>query len=358
MIEYFFDGGALSWITVRGALAAVAAFTLAVLSGPAVIRFLRRRSVGDPVEKRDSAKLDALMSGKRNTPTMGGVFLVAAVIGALVVFCDWGRPAVWVLAASLAGFGALGGLDDWMKWRRKPVGGLKMFPKLLAQSVLALGAGVGLTLAMLDRDGPGATRIFIPFIGTVADLGLFYPAFAMAVILACCNAVNITDGLDGLAGGCLAIAFMAFAVIAYAAGRVDFSAYLNIPYMRSSAELAIAATALLGATLGFLWYNAHPAQIFMGDSGSQPMGAALGIVALATKQEFLLLLVGGIFVAEAFSSLSQIVAYKLFRRRLWRCAPMHHHFQFAGIPETRIVLRIWIVAAVLATASLATLKLQ
>lgn len=353
MVEHFFSDGALSWITVRGALAAVAAFLLAVLSGPAVIRFLRR--VGDPVVKRESARLDALMEGKRNTPTMGGVFLVAAVIGALLIFCDWDRPAVWVLAAALAGFGALGALDDWMKWRGRP---LRMFPKLVAQVVLAFGAGTGLTLALLDRDGAEATQLFVPFVGTVADLGVFYPLFATVVILSCCNAVNITDGLDGLAGGCLAIAFMAFAVIAYAAGRVDFSAYLNIPYMRSSAELAIGATAMLGATLGFLWYNAHPAQIFMGDSGSQPLGAALGIVALATKQELLLLLVGGIFVVEAFSSLSQIVAFKLTGRRLWRCAPMHHHFQFGGMPETKIVMRLWIVAAVLATASLATLKLQ
>lgn len=296
------------------------------------------------------------MASKKGTPTMGGVFLVAAVVGAVLIFCDLSRAMVWVLVASLVAFCLLGAVDDWLKWRGR--GGIRMFPKLLAQCVVALGVGTVMTLAMLERDGPDATQLFVPFLGVVADLGPAYPIFAMITIVACCNAVNITDGLDGLAGGCLVIAFMAYTVIAYAVGRVDFSAYLNIPYMRSSAELAVAATALLGATLGFLWYNAHPAQIFMGDSGSQPLGAALGIIALVTKQEFLLFLVGGVFVMEAFSSLSQIVSYKLFRRRLWRCAPLHHHFQFKGMPETKIVVRIWIVAAVLAVASLATLKLQ
>jgi phospho-N-acetylmuramoyl-pentapeptide-transferase len=358
VLEALLHSGEQSWITTRGALAAVCAFTLALVLGPRVIRFLRRRKLGDPVAKQESARLDALMASKRDTPTMGGVFLVAAVIGALLVFGDLRQIVVWILVATLAGFGALGAVDDWMKWRRRPAGGLRMAPKFLIQAVMALAAGTALTLALIERDGPQATRIFVPFVGDVLDLGPWFPIFAMFTILACCNAVNITDGLDGLAGGCLAIAFMAYAVIAYVVGRSDFSAYLNVPYMRSSAELAVAATALLGATLGFLWFNAHPAQIFMGDSGSQPLGAALGLIALATRQELLLLLVGGVFVLEAFSSLSQIFCFKLTGRRIWRCAPIHHHFQFAGVPETRIVQRLWIVAAVLAVASLATLKLQ
>jgi phospho-N-acetylmuramoyl-pentapeptide-transferase len=356
MLELLAPDGPLGWFTTRAALAAVTAFGLALALGPRVIRFLGARRVADPVRKGESAALDGLMAAKRDTPTMGGAFLVAAVVGALAFFGDVSRAEVWILAAALAGFGLLGAADDWLKMRRRS--GLRIFPKLLAQTSLAFGAALALTLAMLRRDGPDAVRLFVPFFGSVVDLGPAYVLFATVTILSCCNAVNITDGLDGLAGGCLSIAFMAYAVIAYAAGRVDFSNYLNIPYMRTSAELAVGATALLGATLGFLWYNAHPAQIFMGDSGSQPLGAALGIIALATKQELLLLLVGGVFVAEAASSLSQMLAFKLWGRRIWRCAPLHHHFQFAGMPETRIVLRIWIVAAVLAVASLATLKLQ
>jgi phospho-N-acetylmuramoyl-pentapeptide-transferase len=170
--------------------------------------------------------------------------------------------------------------------------------------------------------------------------------------------VNITDGLDGLAPGCLAISFLAFSLVAYAAGRVDFSRYLGIPYVPAATEATVVCAACFGAALGFLWFNAHPAQVFMGDSGSQPLGAILAVAALLSKQELLLLAVGAVFVLEAASSLLQILVFKLTRRRLFRCAPLHHHYQFLGVPETRIVLRLWILAAVLAIASLATLNLR
>jgi phospho-N-acetylmuramoyl-pentapeptide-transferase len=189
------------------------------------------------------------------------------------------------------------------------------------------------------------------------DLGhVAYPWFVMIVIVATTNAVNITDGLDGLAGGCLGISTFAYGIIAYIAGRSDYSKYVDIPYVHASAEVTVFCSAMLGATLGFLWFNSHPAQVFLGDSGSLPLGGALGLVACATKQELLLILVGGVFVIEAGSSLLQILSFKTTGRRLFLIAPLHHHFQFRGLPETKITMRFWIVAAVLAVSSLAILK--
>jgi phospho-N-acetylmuramoyl-pentapeptide-transferase len=250
-------------------------------------------------------------------------------------------------------------VDDYLKLSGRSKTGMGMSTKLLLQVAVSGAAGAGLQLALLwvERDPGLASQLYVPFLGFV-DLGIGYWLFVLAVIVSTTNAVNITDGLDGLAGGCLGISTFAYAVIAYLVGRVDFSAYLALPCVRTSAELTVFCTAMLGATLGFLWFNSHPAQVFLGDSGSLPLGGALGFVACATKQEVLLLLVGGVFVIEAFSSLLQIVSYKATGRRVFLIAPLHHHFQFRGLPETKITLRFWILAAVMAVASLALLKLR
>jgi phospho-N-acetylmuramoyl-pentapeptide-transferase len=344
-------------ITLRAAMAGITAFATCLVLGPRVIAWLRARKVGERVEKEDSRRLDEIMRQKQGTPTMGGVFIVAAILLSVLLFGNFANPALGVLLLVLVGLGAVGAADDYLKLSGRCRTGMRMRTKLLLQVAVSLAAGFGLMAALRTFDPQTATKLFTP-LGGSWDLGLFYPAFVALVLVATTNAVNITDGLDGLAGGCLGIATFAYAVIAYIVGRVDFSAYLELPYVKASAELPVFCTAMLGAVLGFLWFNSHPAQVFMGDSGSLPLGGALGLVACATKQELLLFLVGGVFVIEAFSSLLQILSYKATGRRVFLIAPLHHHFQFRGLPETKITLRFWIVAAVMAVSSLALLKIR
>lgn len=343
-------------ITWRAAAAAVVAFAGCLALGPRVIRWLRSRKIEDPVSKHESERLDELMAAKKRTPTMGGAFVLAGVLAAVVFLADAVSPAVPVVAVAALLLGLMGMIDDYMKLRGRR-GGLRMFPKLMVQCVIGLAIGLAVMFVLLQSNPEHATRIWVPFTGGGIDLGAWFPLYAMVVVVATCNAVNITDGLDGLAPGCLAIAFFAFGLVAYAVGRVDFSAHIGLPYVPAAAELTVVCAAAFGAALGFLWFNCHPAQVFMGDSGSQSLGGVLAAVALLTKQELLLFAVGGVFVIEGGSSLIQIVYFKLTRKRVFRCAPLHHHFQFGGVPETRIVMRLWILAAVLAISSLAALKL-
>lgn len=359
MLVWLFDDSFIRLITFRAAMAGIAAFGVCLVLGPRVIAWLRLRKVGERIEKNDSRRLDELMAGKKGTPTMGGVFVVAAILLSLLLFGNLSNPVVVLLAFVLVALGAVGSVDDYLKLSGRSKTGMRMRTKLGLQVAVACAAGLALQVALMwtERDPGVASRFYILFDGHW-DFGVFYWLFVMFVIVATTNAVNITDGLDGLAGGCLAISAFAYAVIAYLVGRVDFSQYLELPYVRSSAEVTVFYAAMLGATLGFLWFNSHPAQVFLGDSGSLPLGGALGLAACATKQEMLLLLVGGVFVIEAGSSLLQIVGFKLTGKRLFLIAPLHHHFQFKGLPESKITLRFWIVAAVMAVASLSLLKLK
>ena len=357
MLERLFDSDFFRTITCRSALAGIAAFLSCLALGPHLIRWLRRRRVGENVEKGDSARLDALMRDKKDTPTMGGVFVCAAILLALALFGNFKSKTLPIFAFVIVALGLLGAADDALKLTGRSRTGLSMFWKLLAQCIVGYAAGAWLYLVLLRTDPTHASRVLIPW-GGGFDLGVLYPSFVMLVLVACSNAVNITDGLDGLAAGCLAISIFAYAAIAYAVGRADFSGYLGLPNVRAAVETTVVGTAVLGATLGFLWFNGHPAQVFMGDSGSLPLGGVLGLVACTTKQELLLLAIGGVFVLEAGSSLLQILSFKLTGKRILRIAPLHHHFQFAGVPEAKITMRFWICAAVMAVASLATLRLR
>src|SRR4029078_455036 len=298
------------------------------------------------------------MQGKSGTPTMGGVFIVMAILASVSLFADFTNPVVWVLVFTLISLGSLGAYDDYLKLSGKRKGGMRMKTKFLLQIAISVAVGMILHMALVRTDGHLASRLYTPFCGSITLGHLLYPWFVMMVIVATTNAVNITDGLDGLAGGCLGISTFAYTAIAYAVSRVDYSKYLGLPYVSGSAEVAVFGAAMLGATLGFLWFNTHPAQVFLGDSGSLPLGGALGLMACATKQDMLLLLVGGVFVIEAGSSLLQILSFKTTGRRIFSIAPLHHHFQFQGLPESKITLRFWIVAAVLAVSSLALLKVR
>jgi phospho-N-acetylmuramoyl-pentapeptide-transferase len=254
MLLHFLESTFFKLITFRAALAGIGAFVASIALGPRIIRWLRERKIGEKTEKEDSRKLDEIMRSKKNTPTMGGVFIVAAIVLTLALLGNFANPTLYVLLVVVLAMGALGAVDDWMKLTGLRKGGMRMGLKFVLQCLIGYGAGVFLWWSLIQSDPETATKLFIPFDGYV-DLGAFYPFWVMLVIVATSNAVNITDGLDGLAGGCLAISSFAYAVIAYIVGRVDFTEYLGIQYVRASAELTVAATAMLGASLGFLWFN-------------------------------------------------------------------------------------------------------
>jgi phospho-N-acetylmuramoyl-pentapeptide-transferase len=274
----------------------------------------------------------------------------------MALFGQFRNGIVPLALGGLVAFASIGLIDDYTKLRRNPRG-LTVFRKLLLQVLAAYALATVATVAMMRVDAAHATSVYVPLVGAF-DLGIWYPTFLMFVIVLCSNAVNITDGMDGLATGSLTIAVFAFGVVCYVVGRSDFSAYLEVPYMRSCAELTVFCMACFGACLGFLWFNSYPAQVFLGDSGSLSLGGVLGLIACVTKQEVLLLFVGAIFMVEVGCSFLQIVWFKAFKRRLFPIAPPHHIYQLRGVHEVKITTRFLIIQAILSMVALATLKLR
>jgi phospho-N-acetylmuramoyl-pentapeptide-transferase len=408
----------LRYITVRGAAAAVTAFLVSVILGPWFIKRLRRDKIGEDTGKSDSDQLNKLHSGKSGTPTMGGVLMLVAVVIAAML---WARPDVLyvpLILGAMGGLAILGYADDFIKLRFPKRNGLRARTKMLIQ--LVIGFAVGLMLyahfsctnnvvepqsiktapaclpseslahagehgagdlpytassAAMERPGvdrepdvqashieviqsPG-TAIYFPFFKNFKlQLGMLFVLFVMIVLAGSSNAVNLTDGLDGLAIGSLVMVSIAFTVVSYIVGRADFSAYLGIPHVPGAGEVTVVCCAMTGASLGFLWFNCHPAQIFMGDVGALSFGGAIGVIAVVLKQEFLLVVVGGVFVLEALSVIMQVVSFRLTGKRIFKIAPLHHHFQFKGWHENKVTVRFWIIAAMLALMSIATLKLR
>jgi phospho-N-acetylmuramoyl-pentapeptide-transferase len=348
------------YVTFRAACAALTAFLAGVTVMPWVIARLRRSRVLERVDNADSQRLTALHSHKAGTPTLGGVVLVGSALGAGVLWADLANRYVLLALGATLGLALVGLLDDLIKLRRAGRRrGMSARWKLALQIVV--GAAVGGFLAFVECPTFEATRLTVPFFKPeilAPDLGVAYVAFAALVIVGSSNAVNLTDGLDGLAAGCSAVAAVSYAALAYLAGHARLADYLNLPFVRGAEELTILCAALGGATLGFLWYNAHPAEIFMGDTGSLAVGGLLATCACAAKHELLLALIGGVFVLEAGSVMLQVASFRLFGRRVFRIAPIHHHFQFKGWPENKIVVRFWIVAVILALLGAATLKVR
>lgn len=346
-------------ITFRSALAVTIAYLFTVLAGGTFIRALRHFRVREDVNKPDSAHLHQLHSAKRNTPTMGGIIMVMAILIACVLCADPRSPYVILAIFTLLSFSGLGMIDDIVKLRR--LGGrmgLTARQKLVAQTVLAFICGSALVRM---GDPEHVTHMLIPAIKMSTwypDLAWLYLPFFMLVLVGSCNAVNLTDGLDGLAAGCSLLVALCFTALTYIAGHAVFAEYLRVPSVAHCGELTVFVSAMAGATLGFLWYNANPARVFMGDTGSLALGASIGFVAMAVKQEFVLLIAGGIFVSEALSVIMQRLSFRFRGKRVFRCAPVHHHFQFAGWKENHIVVRFWCIGIVLATLGLATLKLH
>lgn len=342
---------ALDKITLRGSLAALVSFVLALILGPWLIAWLAGR-FREPI-KGDSEKLCELQKAKQFTPTMGGLFLVAGLIAGVLAFGDLGNRYLLAALVVTVGLGAVGAIDDLVKlFGRK--NGISARSKLFGQLAVTFAASWMLYGQLASV--PDGLRFHIPLTGLSFSLGLWFVPWAMVVMVGASNAVNLTDGLDGLAGGCLIFATAAMALLAYASGHAELASYLQLPRIPGAGELTVLAGAMIGGVLGFLWFNCHPAQVFMGDTGSLPLGGLLGLVAAATRQELLLVIIGGVFVAEALSVILQVGYYKWRRRRIFLCAPLHHHFQFKGWPETRIVVRFWIASALCALVGLALLK--
>jgi len=326
------------------------ALSLSLLLGPAVIRRLIALQIGQSI--RDDGP--AAHQSKRGTPTMGGVLILFALAVTTLLLADVSEIYVWIALAVTLAHGLIGFLDDWAKVRRRSSKGVPGRVRL--GSELLIGAvAAALIYAWSEQGG----HLTMPFFKNVRpDLGLFYIPFGAVVIAGTANAVNLTDGLDGLAIGPVMIAAATYAVFAYTAGNVRFAEYLQIPYVRGAGELTVFCGALVAAGLGFLWFNAYPAQMFMGDVGSLALGAAIGVVALITRQELVLLVAGGVFLVETLSVIGQVVSFRLRRKRIFRMAPIHHHFELLGWPEPQIIVRFWIVAIICALLALSTLKLR
>lgn len=340
------------YITFRFAGAILTALVISFIFGPMVIRKLKELKVGQQV--RDDGPQTHL--GKAGTPTMGGLLILIAVTVPTLLWSDLKNPYVWLVLGATLAFGAVGFYDDYLKVVRKKTEGLRAKYKFGWQVLIGLIIGLILYINPLD---PYKTMLSIPFLKSwVINLAWFYVPFVVLVLVGSSNAVNLTDGLDGLAIGLVGIAAAANAFLVYVTGHKVFAGYLQVMYLPGTGELTVFCGALMGASLGFLWYNAHPAEVFMGDVGSLALGGALGMLSILTKHEIILVIIGGIFVAEALSVILQVGSFKSRGKRIFLMAPVHHHFEKAGWAESKVIIRFWLIGVMLALLGLSTLKLR
>ncbi len=352
--DLWFGFNVFKYITFRAAMASLTAFLISLIFGPMVIRWLKGLNFGQNIRREHVESLYNLHKHKQGTPTMGGLLIILAITLSTVLWADIANRYILLVLASFLWLGLVGFTDDYLKVVHKRNLGLKPAMKLLSQ--VLLGLAVSLYIIFFT---PIPSTLSIPFIKHFAlNLSSFYLLFVVLVLVSSSNAVNLTDGLDGLAIGCTIIAALTYSVLSYVTGNFKFSDYLNIFYLQGAGELSVFCAAMVGAGLGFLWFNSHPANVFMGDTGSLALGGAIGVVAVFIKKELLLFLVGGIFVIEALSVVLQVIWYQTTKKRLFLMSPIHHHFQLLGWAESKITIRFWIIAIVMALFSLSTLKLQ
>ena len=350
----FFLFNVFRYITVRTAAAGITALVLSFLLGPKLIRFLQRKQIGQEI-RADGPKAHI---AKKGTPSMGGVLIILCTLVPTLLWGDLANTYIWVAVLSMALFGLIGLVDDVLKVRRKQSLGLRPGQKIALQ--IGLAAAIGLVFIWMGARGQFDLRLSFPFVKQwLPFLGWLYLPWIAFILVGSSNAVNLADGLDGLAIGLTLISVSALTALTYVAGHARWSEYLNIAQVPQAAELTIFVGALSGACLGFLWFNCHPAQIFMGDVGALSLGATLAVIAVLIKQEFLLFSVAGVFILEAVSVLAQVGYFKLSGgKRIFRMAPLHHHFELSGWPEERVVIRVWILGIIFALFSLTTLKLR
>jgi phospho-N-acetylmuramoyl-pentapeptide-transferase len=342
----------------------VTALAISLLLGPWLIRRLRDFQIGQNIREEGPRSHQA----KAGTPTMGGVLIVVSVVVSTILWVDLRNPFGWVLIGSTLAFGAIGAADDYIKIVRRRSLGLRAWAKMSLQ--IGTAAVIGVVLLWLRSEGEFSTRLTVPFfkaftpdlvldpVGMLWLGALPFVFFVGLVVVGSSNAVNLTDGLDGLAIGCVLVASGALTMLTYVTGHADFAAYLDLQFIGPVAEMTIFCGSLFGASMGFLWYNAHPAEVFMGDVGSLALGGAIGTIAVVIRQELLLISIGGIFVVEALSVMIQVVSFKLRGKRVFRMAPIHHHFELVGWKESKVIIRFWIAALLFALFSLSTLKLR
>ncbi len=355
--EYFSVFNVVKYITFRASLAAVTAMLVAICLGPAVIRWLYGWKIGQPIRKDECPPLYALHKSKEGTPTMGGILILLSVVVTTVLWADMTNRNIQLVLLATLWLGLLGFGDDYAKIKNNRSMGVRPMVKFAAQ--IALGVIVWGFMVLHPKMSPYATKLTFPFFKDwVFDMGAWSLPFILLVLVGSSNAVNLTDGLDGLAIGCVVIAALAMGIMSYAVGHVTFAKYLQMMHVPGAGELTVFCAAIVGAGLGFLWFNGFPAQLFMGDTGSLALGGALGMVAILTKKELVLPFVGGIFVIEALSVILQVASFKLTGKRIFKCAPIHHHFEMSGWAEPKVTIRFWIVAIVFALFSVMTLKLR
>jgi phospho-N-acetylmuramoyl-pentapeptide-transferase len=352
--ELWFGFNVFRYITFRASMAAVTAFLLSIIVGPMIIKWLKKWNVGQYIRRKHVDDIYDLHKHKEGTPTMGGVMIVVSVLISTILWARLDNDLVILVLGGMVWMGIIGFIDDFLKIKTKSPKGVTAMTKIIGQVSLALIVGL-----FVLRNNAIGTDLYIPFLkNAVANLGVIYLIFILLVIVGTSNAVNLTDGLDGLAIGCVVFIAFTYAVISYVTGNAAISGYLNVFYLPESGELACFCAALAGAGLGFLWFNSPPASIFMGDTGALSLGAAIGIVSVLIKKEVLLLFAGGIFVIEALSVILQVLSFKFRKKRLFLMTPIHHHFQIKGLAESKITVRFWIIAAILALLSMTTLKVR
>ncbi len=351
LVKYFSGFNIFQYITFRAAYAAVTALIVSFVFGRPLIRKLYLLKAGQEV-REDGPETHLVKSG---TPTMGGLLILISVTIATLLWQDLNNSYTWLLLFAMISFGGIGFVDDYLKIFRKSSDGMHARVKFIGQTLIALIIVVFLFINGHEH----TTLLYVPFFKhAVVDLSYFYIPFGVVLLVGTSNAVNLTDGLDGLAIGLVILVGITFAILTYITGRMDYSEYLQIPYLEGTGELTVMTLALVGAGIGFLWFNSHPAEVFMGDTGSLSLGGVIGVLALVLKKEILLVVVGGVFVLEALSVIIQVVSYKLRKKRVFKMAPLHHHFEMKGWDESKIVIRFWILGTLFTILSLSTLKIQ
>lgn len=352
LVKYFTFFNVISYLTVRAILGLLTSLAISLIMGQKVIDWLQKLQIGQVI--RNDGPESHL--SKKGTPTMGGILILASITLSVFLWADLRNPYVWVTLFVLIGYGLVGFADDYLKVIRKNSAGLIARWKYFWQSAIALV--VAFVLYAYGKD-TSVTVLVVPFFKDVMpQLGVFFILLTYFVIVGAGNAVNLTDGLDGLAIMPTVFVAAGFALVSWATGNVNFAAYLHIPYIKFSGELMIICTAIVGAGLGFLWFNTYPAMVFMGDVGSLALGGVFGIISVLLRQEFLLLIMGGIFVIETLSVILQVGSFKLRGKRIFRMAPIHHHYELKGWPEPRVIVRFWIISLMLVVIGLLTLKLR